>query len=282
MSQLISHGSVGDFLEKNRSYLLKREAQNNLILGICENLKQKPRNELDHFLSVEYNGEIMAVLIKTSPKAVLSATTYQEKDILLLCRYFEAKDDKPVAVLAETLYADLFARSFNEVSRVKTRLMLHQLTEKPESRDTFQKFGAAGEGDIDQLSNFLLAYEFDTEHVSRLDISTARTIVKQQVDEHRLFVWRDAGAIVSMAAILRRTPNFCAIGNVYTPGNLRGKGYGRSCVNELSRYVIDQGYAGCVLFSDLSNPVSGHIYNEIGYRPVSEFCEVSFNQQDAF
>jgi predicted GNAT family acetyltransferase len=37
--------------------------------------------------------------------------------------------------------------------------------------------------------------------------------------------------------------------------------------------LLAEGYEACVLFTDLANPTSNHIYQSIGYRPVCDFTE---------
>jgi hypothetical protein len=58
---------------------------------------------------------------------------------------------------------------------------------------------------------------------------------------------------------------------VYTPPELRRRGYASHCVAELSRALLAEGYDFCALFTDLANPTSNHIYQEIGYRPVCDY-----------
>jgi predicted GNAT family acetyltransferase len=45
----------------------------------------------------------------------------------------------------------------------------------------------------------------------------------------------------------------------------------------LSQLLLDTGYAFCFLFTDLNNPTSNHIYQEIGYRAVSDVDSHAFS-----
>jgi GNAT superfamily N-acetyltransferase len=91
-----------------------------------------------------------------------------------------------------------------------------------------------------------------------------------------LFFWID-GNPVSMAGFSGPTPNGIRIGRVYTPPELRGRGYARACVAALSQHLLDSGRKFCFLYTDLANPVSNHIYQEIGYRPVCDAAALKFD-----
>lgn len=54
------------------------------------------------------------------------------------------------------------------------------------------------------------------------------------------------------------------------PPEQRGLGYARACVAGLSQQLLDRGFKYCFLFTDLRNPTSNHIYQQIGYRQVSD------------
>jgi hypothetical protein len=84
-----------------------------------------------------------------------------------------------------------------------------------------------------------------------------------------LVIWDD-GEAVSMAGFGGRTPNGIRIGPVYTPTELRGRGYASALTAALTQRLLDEGRQFCFLFTDLANPTSNSIYQRIGYRPVSD------------
>ena len=56
----------------------------------------------------------------------------------------------------------------------------------------------------------------------------------------------------------------------------RGKGYASACVAAMSQHLLDGGKTFCTLYTDLSNPTSNKIYQNIGYRPVVDCAMVTF------
>ena len=79
-----------------------------------------------------------------------------------------------------------------------------------------------------------------------------------------------------MALKIRPTPHGISVGGVYTPPEQRRHGYASSCVAALSQQLLDAGCEFCSLFTDLGNPTSNDIYQQIGYRPVCDTQEILF------
>ncbi len=68
---------------------------------------------------------------------------------------------------------------------------------------------------------------------------------------------------------------------MYTPPELRGRGYATALTAELSQRLLDGrlfegGRRFCFLYTDLANPTSNAIYERIGYRRVAESAEIVF------
>jgi hypothetical protein len=89
------------------------------------------------------------------------------------------------------------------------------------------------------------------------------------------YLWEDPQP-VSLACIARYTPHGAIVGPVYTPPEARGHGYASACVAALSQSLLDRGREFCALFTNMANPTSNHIYQEIGYQPCEEFAEYRF------
>jgi predicted GNAT family acetyltransferase len=70
------------------------------------------------------------------------------------------------------------------------------------------------------------------------------------------------------------------VSGVYTPPELRCKGYATSCVAELSRNILQSGKKFCMLYTDLANPTSNSIYMKIGYWPVCDSVQHTFEVSD--
>jgi predicted GNAT family acetyltransferase len=95
-------------------------------------------------------------------------------------------------------------------------------------------------------------------------------VARRQEDPNGGLVFWEDGETVSFAGYGGLTPNGIRIGPVYTPPELRGRGYGSALTAALTQQLLDGGRRFCFLFTDLANPTSNSIYQRIGYRPVSD------------
>ncbi|MGW0731410.1 GNAT family N-acetyltransferase [Streptomyces sp. NPDC002851] len=82
---------------------------------------------------------------------------------------------------------------------------------------------------------------------------------------------------VAMAGCTRLVAGQVRIAPVYTPRELRGRGYAAAVTAEVSRAARAMGADEVLLFTDLANPTSNGLYQRIGYRPVRDFAEYAFS-----
>lgn len=68
------------------------------------------------------------------------------------------------------------------------------------------------------------------------------------------------------------------VGPVYTPPEGRRNGYGTAVTAACTAGALQAGAEHVVLFTDLANPISNSIYQQIGYRPVSDRVILSFRE----
>jgi GNAT superfamily N-acetyltransferase len=93
--------------------------------------------------------------------------------------------------------------------------------------------------------------------------------VKDRVRRRDVWLWDD-GAPVAMAAARPPVAGVSRVGPVYTPPASRNRGYAGACVAALSAQLLSTVATTCVLYTQLSNPVSNSVYRRIGYEPVIE------------
>jgi predicted GNAT family acetyltransferase len=128
---------------------------------------------------------------------------------------------------------------------------------------------AAMNGDLEQLTAWTAAFVAEAQLPEKVD---AEAVVAGGIKNGRLHVWDDEGP-ASMAAWAGKTPSGVRLNFVYTPRELRGKGYATACVSALTRQQLALGNALCWLYTDLSSGASPKIFRRIGYRPVSDVTE---------
>ncbi|MEU6392945.1 GNAT family N-acetyltransferase [Streptomyces sp. NPDC046939] len=82
------------------------------------------------------------------------------------------------------------------------------------------------------------------------------------------------GTPVSMAGVTRLVAGTVRVAPVYTPRELRGRGYAGAVTAEVTRAALAAGAEQVVLFTDLANRTSNALYQRLGYRPVRDFTSL--------
>jgi predicted GNAT family acetyltransferase len=135
----------------------------------------------------------------------------------------------------------------------------------------------AAESDRDLLARWTVAFsaEAGTEPVDGPE--WADRILATDPALRGVYLWEDGGVVVSLAGYSGPTAHGMRIGPVYTPPEWRGRGYASAVTAALSQMLLDGGRQFCFLFTDLANPTSNKIYQQIGYCPV---CDVDVYRFD--
>ncbi|MFH8590277.1 GNAT family N-acetyltransferase [Streptomyces rimosus] len=95
-------------------------------------------------------------------------------------------------------------------------------------------------------------------------------LVRRRTAEGLLHIWEDGGRPVSFAGVSPVLGGMSRTGPVYTPPELRRRGYASGIVAAGARHALALGAREVVLFADLANPTSNSIYQRLGYVPVHD------------
>ncbi len=107
--------------------------------------------------------------------------------------------------------------------------------------------------------------------------SVPESFVRTRIDRRMLWLWTDEGGDpVALASHNPPAAGVARVGPVYTPPDRRRRGYGAAVTAAATQGAIDLGADEVVLFTDLANLTSNAIYQEIGYRPVSDHSIIAF------
>jgi predicted GNAT family acetyltransferase len=157
--------------------------------------------------------------------------------------------------------------------RVSERNRLYRLAQPrdPEPMPA-GRAGLAEPAHVPAVARFLLAFWTELEHTAPRDLAmTAQRIAAARVAEGNFVLWFDAdGAPVSVAGFTPIVAGTGRIGPVYTPPELRGRGYAGAVTAAAGRILYERGAAEVLLFTDLANPTSNALYQRIGYRAVTD------------
>lgn len=273
--------TADEFLNKTLTFLEKNEAANSLMLGIAMRLKRFPgRIQRAPYLAlVEDEQGIVAAALMTPP---FNLVLYSERQdfgsaLEVIARDLITRNQDVSGVIGPTHIPEAFAKTWSNVSGKRFKLNrrerlfeLRQVNSVPYCSGTLRTANAV---DADLVTRW--AIEFQKEALGDANIAEIPEMIQRRISDGDIYLWEDSKP-VSMAARTRPTTNGISVGLVYTPPDLRRRGYATSLVAKLSRSLLDAGWKFCALFTDLANPTSNHIYEQIGYKPVCDFNEYLF------
>jgi len=276
--QFVRHSTPRHFLDIAEGFLLEAEAENNLILGLAREFAERepPADPPPFFASVQDDGRVVGCLFRTPPLKV-GLTRMPGVAIPLVVRAVaDAYPDLPgVLGPLDTIqdFATVWAsvRSATVTPGMKMGLYAAESVRSPEP-PVPGGMREAGAADGLLLRDWLHRFT-DEARIGPPDVDEE---VEALVAGGGAFLWEDDG-VVSMAAAKGATPNGIRIGYVYTPPMHRQRGYASALVSQLTRHLLDQGRAFCVLYTDLDNPTSNELYQRIGYERVATAGDIHFS-----
>jgi predicted GNAT family acetyltransferase len=281
--QLFTYNNIDDFLSTAQPILELDEAANNVLLGSCLGLKKRlsPKDPAPFLATVnDKDDKIALVAVMTIPHKVIVYDTqisnsYEALEIL--ANHIFKFEPNLSTVMAKPQISRKFADLFSKISGKKLRIQFeHRAFELKDVIHPPISEGHSKQATLDDLELVTQwNYSFLKEALYEDDLPRARESAKRKIKAKEIYLWV-VDKPVSVAASARPTKHVIAVNTVYTPPENRGNGYASACVARLSQRLLDSGYKSCVLFTDLANPTSNKIYQNIGYKPVADFTAYEF------
>jgi uncharacterized protein len=280
--ELRDHDNAESFLTAATPLLSADEARHNLAFGICHTLTAAPETyPIFHLWTVEDGTEIVAAALMTPPFNLLVSRPRSPDALDVLAGELAERGPELPGVTGALPESDQFAKAWEQLTgarrQLRTRHGLYAVGEVHVPSGVAGEMRRATEGDRDLLVEWMRA--FAAEALPDAPGNDPEGLVRRRLDGRTggLAVWVDAEP-VSVAGFGGETPNGVRIGPVYTPPELRGRGYASALTAELSAELLEAGRSYCFLYTDLANPTSNRIYQNIGYEFVCESAEYAFER----
>lgn len=271
--EIIRHDTARAFLDRAETWLMRSEAEHNLILGIAYRLGTSTGDYEPplYFVTVEEEGEIVGCAIRTPPFK-LSLTRMPEAAIMPLVKHVSSVHATLPAVMGPRREAGWFADLWPVPAEPGMRQRIYQATRitPPDPRPPGRLRPCVPQ-DLDLLTDWIEAFHIDAGVSGR----QARAGAEDMITRQTAYFWLNPEP-VCLAGWMARTPNGVRIGPVYTPSECRRRGYASAAVAVLSQQMLDSGLRFCFLYTDLSNPTSNRIYAHVGYEPVCDAMDYDF------
>jgi predicted GNAT family acetyltransferase len=270
-----------DFEARARDLLAPREAENNLIFGLISALRAGRRYGPDRpFFAVVHDANaILGAAMRTPPFNLIIAAGTEERAVPLILDALARETEDLTGITGPNDLARSAAETWSARTGRRARqhmaLRIYRLTRVRPPRGVRGQMRPAGPADLDLVADWLLAFARESGAQVPASATEHRAQMERWIASDGVRLWVD-GQVVSVAGAQGPTPNGIRIGGVYTPPELRRRGYASALVAALSQEQLDRGRTFCFLFTDLANPTSNKIYMEIGYEPVSDVADHRF------
>ena len=279
------HADATSFLDRVGDFLLGREAQHNLILGLSGRLRTEPRlYGEDPYFAVALEGDgVVGVTIRTPPHNLILSEIDDEAALDPLADDAQAVFDSLPGVIGPKEPVARFARLWEERTGAGAQIEIQQRIYR--ASEAIMPEGVPGsmrtyeDGDRELVIAWVNA--FVDEALPEAPPEDAEGWLERNLSnpDGGIELWLDGGAPVSFAGYGGLTPNGIRVGPVYTPPELRRRGYATALVAEVTHMLLDRGRKFCFLFTDLANPTSNSIYQRIGYEAVSDSDQWVFGRR---
>lgn len=274
---------VPAFLAEAGAFLTDREAEHNLILGICSRLAARPDPTApDPLLRIALEGDrIVGVALETPPMNLILSEIDDPAAVSAFASDLHSQGARLPGVLGPIAAARAFAHGWIAMTGGSARLaMRERIYRAREARPPREVAGTMRDvtpEDGELLLRWLEAFVAET-FPDDVAMEPAENILRRRKEDraggHRL--WEVDGAPVSLAGFGGSTPNGIRIGPVYTPPEHRRQGFAEALVGTMTQMLLDRGHRFCFLFTDLANPTSNGVYQRVGYEPVSDVDQYTF------
>jgi predicted GNAT family acetyltransferase len=262
-------------------FLAAREAEHNLLFGIAAGVRAGEYAAPPYFAVVRDGQRVVAVALRTPPfNLVLSMIDDPAAIALLADDALMLWPDLP-GVLGPTEHARRFAEQWvtrtGSAATVRTAERVFRLARVLPPRPASGTMRLAEPRDRARIAAWFVEFGAEalrlTQDLARMEAFTDRFIAR--LGGRAMYLWEDDGP-VCMTGASAVTPHGSRVGPVYTPPALRGRGYASALVAAVSQAQLDAGRRFCFLYTDLANPTSNKIYQDIGYEPVCDVDEYRF------
>lgn len=263
------------FLDRAAPLLLADEARHNLILGIAGTLRDHAEMYPDYALwLVEEAGSAIGAALRTRPLNLVLARGSDDAIRLLAA----AIDEELPGVVGAVPEVEGFVAALGAQAEPRVRQGIYALRTVRPPRPVAGRPRPATRADRPILLDWWRAFGIEALGESEPDENRIARNIDHKLSEPagEIALWEVDGRPVSAVGFGSPTPTGVRIGPVYTPPELRGRGYASALTAHVSAEQLAAGRSFCFLYTDLANPTSNKIYADIGYERVCDSVEYSF------
>ncbi len=269
-------------------FLLRREAENCLMLGLTSQLRLQTASapaSSPYFAIARKDGAVVGAGLIAGFLLILSAPIEPDAIAMLARDVAGAVPNVPGVVGAigpSRQLAEAWTSFTGRAHRLNMSERIFSIDRLIPPRPVEGRMRIADAQDRGSLARWLR--EFALEALGQMtDLEANDRFALRWIERQgrTMYLWLDGSEPVSMVGVSGETPNGIRVAPVYTPPALRGRGYASALTAAVTQAQFDAGKRYCFLYTDLANPTSNHIYQAIGYQPVADVAEYRFEVPSA-
>lgn len=275
------YSDAAAFLKAAGSWLASAEVENNVMLTIASSIADGTRTlkEPAHFAAVSDGEVIDCCGSRTPPHRMLITHGTPGGTAALAADAFAALGRLP-GVTGPRAAAAGFVEAWLALAGGRANISMRQRLHKLDHLNSDLPV-VGGTLRVVKPSERDLAVEWVLAFAREALPDAPTDDIAEGVDRHlrrgTLYFWVDA-APVTMCADAGSSGSIARINSVYTPPELRRRGYATAAVAALTRQLLGGGRLYCCLYTDLANPTSNSVYRRIGYQPVCDIDQYTFSE----
>jgi uncharacterized protein len=270
------YSDVRLFESRVRRFISLRETENNTILAMMPQLLQGIAKAIP--FTVEEDQMILAVGLYmlnsggiihswAPPDAIEAIVEHAVTSGWVVTQFFGPAH---TTYFSGRTYAQRTKQRFELGRAERVYQITHNTYKVPEDGH----LRVANESDMPLLERWLAGFVEEADYEN--DGRTIHQMAAEMIGARVLYFW-NAPRAVSMAAWVCPTPAGGTINFVYTPPELRGRGYAKAVTAALAAQMLASGLKYCSIRTDVDDAQTNAMYQSIGAQSLCEFVRCTIH-----
>jgi ribosomal protein S18 acetylase RimI-like enzyme len=263
-----------EFTAAAGSYLASRPVENTLLLAA---LDERSARADALFGWLDRDGGIRGAFIHRPPKPVLTGGMAPEAAAALadtLARMSVPVRGIDAAAPAADAFATAWRRRTGEPGQVRSHSRVYQLTDaNADQRGEPGQARPATRADREVVADWLTSFGTEVGDLSGAAGSSADDLLSRG----GVMLWEMPGGVpVAMAVVTPPLAGVVRITSLYTPRELRHRGYASAVLAAACRTVRAKGASEVLLITDASSALNGNLRRRLGCEPAGDRLTLYF------
>ncbi len=272
----ITLDDVDAFLRRAERFLLAREAEHGLPLGLAYGVRRHGGRAF-FAVALDDHGEVAVAALQTPPHGLV-LTGGPEQAVRALAGLAKERGlSLPGAVGPEDAvraFGDAWREATGRAVTTRFEQTCYVATSLRPPPGVAGALRRAEPGDLSFVAETIAGFAVEV-GVGPPELDRAAAAARARIEAGELYLWEDETP-VSVAGLCRPTPAGVSVNAVFTPHAARGRRYAQACVAALSQRALDGGKRFVTLFADRKNAISNRVYRAIGFEPVRDVLQLDF------